>query len=101
MKDLVRSLLNIGLTVGLSDRESFVKGVSEVLQDYQDDPQRAEKFAKAITDYLEQVKQNINAHNTIKGAVAELEFADQKNIGELTKAVQDLTTELRKMREKG
>jgi hypothetical protein len=99
MKDLVQSLFNIGITVGLSDRESFVKSVSGILEEYQCDPQKAEKLSKAFADYLEQVKQNINSQNSIKSAVTEAGFADKKSVAELTLAVKELTNQLRRYTE--
>jgi hypothetical protein len=95
MKDVIKSILGIGLTIGLSDREGFVKGVSDALQEYQDDPQKAEKWAKAIADYLEQVKNNINTDQVIKSAVSGTGMADAQKVAELTRAIEELTTELR------
>jgi hypothetical protein len=100
MNDFVKSLLNIGITVGLSDRDSFVKSVSGILQEYEQDPQKAERLSKAFADYLEQVKRNINNQNSIKGAVTEMGFADKKNVAELTVAVKELTNELRRHKER-
>jgi hypothetical protein len=96
MKDLINDLLNIGITVGLSDREGFVKNVSDLLQKYHDDPKRTEKLARAITDYLEQVKDNINNRNSIKSAISGAEFGDKQSINELTRAIQELTNEMRR-----
>jgi polyhydroxyalkanoate synthesis regulator phasin len=101
MKDLLKSLLSVSITVGLSDRESFVKGVTDIMQEYQDDPHKAEKWSKAIVDYLEQVKDNINTQQSIKNAVSDIGVADKKDMTELTEAVRELTTELRRLKEKG
>ena len=98
MNDLMKSLLNIGITVGLSDRESFVKSVSGILQEYEQDPQKAEKLSKALANYLEQVKNNINNENSIKTAVTEAGLPDRKNVTELTLAVKELTNELRRLK---
>jgi hypothetical protein len=100
MNDLVKGLLNIGITVGLSDRDSFVKSVSGILQEYEQDPQNAERLSKALVNYLEQVKQNINTESSVKSAVADAGFADKKNVNELTLAVKALTDELRRFNEK-
>jgi hypothetical protein len=101
MKDLLRSLLSMSITVGLSDRESFVKQVTEIMQEYQDDPKKAEKWSKAIVDYLEQVKDNINTRQSFKSAVEDIGAADKKDMTELTQAVKELTTELRRLKDKG
>jgi len=98
MNDLMKSLLNIGITVGLSDRESFVKSVSGILQEYEQDPQKAEKLSKALANYLEQVKNNINNENSIKAAVTDAGLPDRKNVTELTLAVKELTNELRRLK---
>jgi hypothetical protein len=100
MKDFVKTLLGIGLTVGLSDRESFVKSVSGMLAEYQEDPKKAEKWAKAIVDYLEQVRNNVNLQSSIKGAVADIGISDQQKVTELTQAIEELTLELRKFKDK-
>ena len=100
MKDLVKTLLNTGLTLGLSDREGFVKNVSEKLQEYQDDPQKAEKWAKAIADYLTKVKENINTQNSIKSAISDAGLPNQQTVTGLTEAIQELTNELRKFKDK-
>jgi hypothetical protein len=98
MNDLMKTLLNIGITVGLSDRESFVKSVSGILQEYEEDPQRAEKLSKALANYLEQIKQNINNESSIKSAVTDAGLPDKKNMAELTLAVKELTNELRRLK---
>jgi hypothetical protein len=100
MNDLMKSLLNIGITVGLSDRDSFVKSVSGILQEYQQDPERAEKLSKALANYLEQLKQNINNQNSIRSAISEGGFADKENVTELTLAVRELTSELRRFKDR-
>jgi hypothetical protein len=98
MSDLMKSLLNIGITVGLSDRESFVKSVSGILQEYEQDPQKAEKLSKALANYLEQVKNNINNESSIKNAVTDSGLPDRKNVTELTLAIKELTNELRRLK---
>ena len=100
MSDLINNLLNIGITAGLSDREAFVKSISELIQKYQEDPQKAGKVAKAVTTYLEQVRDNINTRESIKKAVSESDFRDNEGVAQLTRAIQELTAELRAMKEK-
>jgi len=96
MKDFVKSLLSMGITVGLSDRETFVKQVSSVIQQYQDDPEKAEKWTNAMVAYLEKVGDNINLQNAIKGAMEGSGVADKSSMEDLTKAIQQLTEELKK-----
>ena len=96
MKDMVKALLSIGITVGLSDRESFVKSVSGLIKEYQDDPQKTDKWAKAIVDSLERMRDNVNLQNSIKSAISDTGVADQQRITELTHAIEELTVELRK-----
>ena len=98
MKDLIDDFLNIGLTIGLSDRDGFVKNVSELLQKFHDDPKRAEKLAGTIMNYLEQAKENINTRNSIKSAISEVDFANNQRVSELTAAIRDLTKELRRLK---
>ena len=95
MKDFVKTLMGFGITVGLSDREGFVKNVSTLIKDYQEDPAKAEKWSKAVVDYLEGVRDNINVQNAIKGVTSDGALPDKQNIEELTKAIKELTKELK------
>ena len=100
MSDFIKTLLSTGLTLGLSDRETFVQNVSEILQRYQDDPQTRDKWAKAITDYLAQVKDNINTTNSIKSAISDSGIASTQQVSQLTEAIEELTVELRRFKDK-
>ncbi|MDB5282730.1 MAG: hypothetical protein JWO06_1805 [Bacteroidota bacterium] len=100
MKDFVKTLMGLGITVGLSDRENFVKNVSELIQKYQDDPEKAEKWSRAAVEYLQGVRDNINMQSALKSAVADGGMADGKSVQELTDAVKELTHELQQMKDK-
>jgi hypothetical protein len=100
MRDLAKSLLGLGITIGLSDREKFVKQVSSIIQEYQKDPEKAQKWAQAAIAYLENMKDNINMQNAIKGVVGDNPLPDKKQIEELTNAIKELTKELQQMPEK-
>ena len=96
MGDLINTILNIGITAGLSDRDNFVKSVSGIIEKYQDDPARAEKLSRALIDYMEQMRNNINTRNSFKSAITDADFANKENITELTLAIKELTSALQK-----
>jgi hypothetical protein len=98
MQDLVKSLLGLGITIGLSDRETFVKEVSTFIQEYQKDPDKATKWAKATVAYLENLKDNINMQSAVKSVVEQQ--GDKKEIERLTAAIEELTREVQKLKEK-
>lgn len=95
MADLLKNMLALGITVGLSDRENFIKKVAGVIEDYQKDPGQAEKWATGIVAYLEDMKENIRIQNTIKSSMPEGGLANKEQIEKLTAAIEQLTTELK------
>jgi ribosomal protein S15P/S13E len=94
MKDIAKTLLGLGITVGLSDRETFVNQVSTIIKEYQKDPEKADKWADGVITYLEQKRDSYNMHSTIKEAVIE-GLASNKDIEALTNAIKELTEELK------
>jgi hypothetical protein len=96
MSDIVKTLLSMGITVGLSDREGFVHEFSGIIQKYQQDPEVAKKWAGGVAEYLETVKTNINMEKVFKNAFSGASFADKKQIESLTIAIEELTKELQK-----
>lgn len=100
MQSLVKTLLGLGITVGLSDRETFVKEVSSLIQDYQDDPAKAEKWAQAAVAYMENIRENINMQAAVKSVMDQQPAADKKDIGKLIAAIEELTKEVQKIKEK-
>jgi hypothetical protein len=98
MKDFAKTLFGLGVTIGLSDRETFVKQVSTIIKEYQKDPEKAEKWAHATMAYLERTRDNINLQNTIKDAFTESDLPDKEGIEELTAAIKELTKELKEMK---
>lgn len=93
---LMKNIFAMGITIGLSDRDAFVKKAAEYIQSYQDDPEKAEKWAAALVNYLEEMKDNIKLQNTISASVKGANIPDKDSIEELTKAVKQLTDELQK-----
>lgn len=100
MKDLVKTLFGLGITIGLSDRETFVKQISAIIKEYQKDPEKAEKWTNATIAYLEQTRDNINMQNAIKGAVTDGPLSDREEIEKLTAAIKELTKELQQQKNK-
>jgi hypothetical protein len=94
MPDIIKTLLGAGITFGLSDRETFVKELAVVIEEYQRNPQKAQKWAKAVVDYLEGVRDNINMQQAMKSAVGEAPLPDKEQVEKLTHAIEELTKQL-------
>ena len=94
MQDLAKNLLAIGITIGLSDRDAFVKKVTGLIEEYQQDPEKAEKWAKTIIDYLEQMKDEIRMQRVIKSSMGGSDIPGKQDVEELTKAIRELTIKL-------
>src|SRR5262245_15960251 len=100
MGSLLSKLLQLGIVASLSDTEAFVNKVSGVIERYQQDPEKAEQLARGLAEYLQDVRANINLQSSIKSAISDLDFPDNEKIDELTKAIRELTDELRQQKEK-
>ncbi len=98
MANFVKDMLALGLTIGLSDREAFVTKVAGLIEEYQNDPEKAEKWAGAIVDYLEEMKENLRMQNNISSALGG-NLADSDKIDRLTNAIDTLTEQLKKQQE--
>lgn len=96
MRDIIKTALGIGITMGLADRETFIKQVSEVINQYQDDPEKGDKWAQTLVAYLEQTRNNINLESAIQGAMGGDRMPDKEDIGKLTEAIKDLTDQMKK-----
>ncbi len=96
MKDFAKTLLGLGITVGLSDREAFVNQVSSIIKEYQKDPEKAEKWAQGVITFFEQKRDNYNMHSAIKEAITEGIGSNKQEIEALTNAIKELTEELKK-----
>ena len=100
MLNLFSSLLRLGITVSVSDRETFVNKVSEFIEGLEQKPENAERWAKALADYLEDTKSNINLENSIKNAVSNANLPDNEKIEKLIDAIRELTHELQQHKAK-
>jgi hypothetical protein len=90
MKDMIKNMLAIGATIGLSDREAFVNKVSGLISDYEHDPAKADKWASGIAQTLENFKNDYRIERVIGNAMSE-KMPDKKDITALTEAIQELT----------
>lgn len=95
MRELVKSLIAAGITMGVADRETFVSQVSELITRYQNDPAEGDKWAERIATYLEQTKNNINLESAIRGAMGATDAPDKRDITTLTEAIQELTRQMK------
>jgi hypothetical protein len=95
MKDFLKSIAALGITIGLSDRETFVKKASEIIEQYQSDPEKAEHLAKMFINYLEQMRNEIRMEKIIQNSKSDSESPAKKDIEELTNAIHQLTKQLK------
>ena len=91
MKDMIKDLLAIGTTIGLSDREAFVDKVSGMINEYQQDPAVADKWAEIFTRYIEDRKDDYRMRKVIDSSIAHSNMPDKENIDKLVKAIEHLT----------
>src|SRR5829696_5398900 len=93
---LFNTLLRLGIISSLSDRESFINKISQLIERYYDDPEAAERLARIVATYLEDVKNNLNMSNAVKYSLRKSDMATKEDIEEIQKMVQDLVAEIRK-----
>lgn len=98
MANFLRNLITMGLTVGLSDKEAFVKKMAEAIEQYRDNPEEAEKWAKTAADYLEQLKDDLRMQTNIQNGIGSGSLPDKAQIERLTAAIESLTQEMQKQK---
>lgn len=94
---MLKNLLAIGLTIGLSDRDAFVKKVAGLIEDYQQNPEKADEWANTLAKYLEEIKEDIRTQRNIKAGMADALPA--QDIQKLTKAIETLTQQLQQQKD--
>jgi hypothetical protein len=97
---LFGTLLRLGIISSISDREAFIHKTSQLIERYYDDPEAAERLAKGVAMYLEDMKDNINMRRAVRNSLDKSDVATKEDIEELHKMLKDLTTEIRKQKKK-
>lgn len=92
---LFSTLLRLGIISSLSDREAFINKTSQFIERYYDDPEAAERVAKAIAAYLEDLKNNMSMRRAVRSSLRHSEFATKEDLEEIQKMLEDLMAELR------
>jgi hypothetical protein len=92
---ILKNLFEMGITVGLSDRQAFVKKMAGLIEEYQKNPEQAEEWAKGLIKYLEEIKEDFRLQRNISAS----SDSTKESIEELTKAVQELTKQLQEKKE--
>jgi len=100
MKDLIKDLMALGVTIGLSDREAFVTKVSGMINEYQQDPAVADKWAKIFTQYIEDRKDDYRMRKVVDSSLAHSEMPDKESIDKLKVAIEQLTQALQQKKNK-
>ena len=98
MQHFAKHLLAIGITAGLADRESFIKKVSGVIEEYQQDPEKAQKWAKLVVAYLEQLKDDIRMQQVMESSINNSNAPGKKDIEQLTDAIRELTIKMQEQK---
>jgi uncharacterized membrane-anchored protein YjiN (DUF445 family) len=93
---LFNTLLRLGIISSISDREKFIHKTSQLIEQYYDDPEAAERLAKGIAMYLEDMKDNINMRRAVNNSLNRADVATKEDIEELHKMLKDLVSEVRK-----
>ena len=95
MQNTFSDILRLALIAGLSDRKRFVNKLTAIIEDFQHDPEKAGWWARILEDYLVNMKDNMNREHVFKNAVSSARLPDKEQIEDLTKAIENLTNELK------
>jgi hypothetical protein len=91
MSGIVNNAIRLALSVSLLERDSFIKNVSEVLEAYKNDPEKMEKVASGLYQYLEDLKERMNTKSMITEIVDDAKLPTGKDMKELSKAIEKLS----------
>ena len=98
MAGIIKNILALGVSAGLADRDAFVSKLAGYIQQYQDDPAKAEQWAESAIKYMEEFKDNVRTQHNISAAVESSDLPKQKSVEELTQAIKQLTQELQHLK---
>jgi hypothetical protein len=90
MSEIVNNAIRLALSISLLDRDSFIKNVSEVLEVYKDNPEKMEKVAAGLYQYLEDFKDRLNTKSMVADIVADAKLPKGNDLNELSKAIEKL-----------
>jgi hypothetical protein len=100
MNPFINLLLRAGLTIGLHDREAFIDKFSQLLKDKVRNPEDLEKLGESLLEGMESYKNQLALEQLLAGASQQGNKELTKSIGELTKAVQELSLILKNQQSK-
>ena len=95
MQNALSNILRLAIIVSLSDRERFINKLTAIIEDFEHDPEKAERWAKLLADYMKDLKNNMNRERVFKNAISGDGLPDKKQIEDLTRAIENLTNELK------
>lgn len=99
MSSLLNTILRLGLSLSLMDRELFVSKVAEFLEQYRDDPEQMERVAQGLYRYLEELKSRMDMKDMVSGVVESTNMPTREEIQELTKAIEKLSKEIHEQKQ--
>jgi general stress protein 26 len=94
MGNAISKIIEAGISLGLADKKAFVEKISGMIEAYQEDPAKAEKWALTISNYLEQLKDDMRLQRIIEQSNKNSGAAGSDEFERLTKAIEKLTAEL-------
>lgn len=100
MSGLMNNVLRMALSLSLMDRDLFVRKVSELLEQYRNDPEQMQKIASGIYQYLDEVKSRMDTKSMISDAINSTKMPTHEEISELTTAINKLADEIREQNQK-
>ena|SRR5687767_8447232 len=94
MSTFMNQILRLGLSLSLMDRDLFVKKVAEILELYKNDPEQMEKIARALYQYMDDLKSRMDTKAMLNDVVNHANLPTKDEITELSKAIKKLTKEI-------
>lgn len=94
MSGLINHITRLALSLSLMDRELFIQKVSEVLEQYKNDPEQMEKIAAGLYQYMDEMRDRMNTKAMINDAIDYAKVPSAEQIDGLTEAIKNLTHEI-------
>jgi|GEM_PF-1086990 len=95
------TLLRLALVASLSDREAFVNKVSDLFGgEDENNKEGAERAARLLAAYLEDLKDNLNMRSAFSGAISKSNLADKDDLDELYRMLRELTKDVKDLKDR-
>jgi hypothetical protein len=91
MSERVNNAIRLGLSLSMLNKDSFAENVSMLLEKYQNNPEKLEKIAAGLYQYLEDVRDRMDTKSKLTNVVKNINVPTNNEINELTKAIHKLS----------